>query len=161
MTSPILPPMSFDVSRVHFPGIFDAEHIPGSDPEGLQRYGVAVPWEDLDEVEVVRDVLAAPILKARSSLWGLVNLRSARRPRVYAASGKVQDLIDLWAVADAGNVSRDSLFIGLPMTLHVCFWEKTRGANRGDIGVSLNAITVDTAAISIPGPLDELPSFKD
>lgn len=156
MNKPALPaPMDVRVSSLHFASIFE----PNSHDN---RYGVAVPWADLEASgEPLCNILAEPILKAKGSSWGLVNLRSNRKPRIYPGNGDPQDLIDLWAKADAMNIPRAALLTGRQAILHLCFWEKTRNYQNGSVGVSLNAITIDTTAIEFPGPLDELYTSED
>lgn len=139
-------PMSFDVSAIRFPEIVQNKD---------NIYGVAVPWKDLPAT--LAEVMAEQVMKAKSTTWGVVNIRSGRVPRLYAKSGDINDLIVFRQRVETMNMTLETALIGVPATLHVVFWEKTRHGSAGEIGVSLNALTIDPAAISLPGPLDDHP----
>ena len=85
---------------------------------------------------------------------------STRRLQVLSCSASGCDCTKDFPVngrAKPEDVIYNMALIGVPATLHVVFWEKTRHGSAGEIGVSLNALTIDPAAISLPGPLDDHP----
>ena len=100
------PPMSFDVSAIRFPEIVQNKD---------NSYGVAVPWKDLPAT--LAEVMAEQVMKAKSTTWGIVNIRSGRVPRLYAKSGDINDLIVFRQRVEAMNMTLEMALIGVPATL--------------------------------------------
>lgn len=138
-------PMILPVRSLHFPEISRTSHH-GS-------YSCAFPYEDVPEGSLLYACLAEQIERAQQNQWGYVNLRSARPVRLYAEEG-IEALIRFRQQADAMNIPFDSLLIKQPAKLGVSFWQKTRGANRGEINAALLSITISVEGIKFPDPLD-------
>lgn len=149
MDKPPLPaPMSFDVPTMHYPNVDKEDPTNG-------KFGLAVPWQSIPEP--LASIMGEQIMKAKASSWGLVNLRTARKPRLHGIAPDQSDLVAFRQRIWAMNLSVESMLIGRPATLHVVFWEKTQGRMGGEIGVSLNSIVIDPAKIDFPTPEDEAP----
>jgi hypothetical protein len=128
-------PMMLDISSTHYANFLTPEE--GS-PVSRPMYGLAVRWTDL--IAPLTDIMAEPIMKAKSTKMGLVNLRSSRPPSIHGQDPNNADLIRFRQELDAVNIQ-----------IYVEFWEKTRTAY-GEIGVSLSAIKINPSKIEIPSP---------
>jgi hypothetical protein len=138
--------MMLDISSTHYANFLTPEE--GS-PVSRPMYGLAVRWTDL--IAPLTDIMAEPIMKAKSTKMGLVNLRSSRPPSIHGQDPNNADLIRFRQELDAVNIPLEMVLIGEPIQIYVEFWEKTRTAY-GEIGVSLSAIKINPSKIEIPSP---------
>lgn len=143
-------PMIFPVTRMQFPLVSKGDAM-------SDNYGVSVPWEDLPER--LAEIMGEQVLKAKGSRWGLVTLCSKMKPRLYGVAEDNSDMVRFRQRLEATNMSIDSGLIGQAGNIHVIFWEKTKGPNDGEIGVSLEAIQIDPAQVVLPA-FGEIPNWR-
>ena len=142
--------MIFPVALMQFPMVSKGDAM-------FDNYGVSVPWEDLPER--LAEIMGEQVLKAKGSRWGLVALRSKVKPRLYGVEADNSDMVRFRQRLEATNMSIDSGLIGQAGTIHVTFWEKTKGPHEGEIGVSLEAIQINPAQVTLPA-FGEIPYWR-
>jgi hypothetical protein len=143
-------PVTFHTGGLRF------THLTSPDESG--GYSIAVPWSDLPEV--LLDVCAESVMRAKSSTWGLVNFRTQIPPMLHGMDADNADLIALRQRLDATNIALERLLVDQLTQVSITFWRKRSGAQgsaTGDqIGTSLNAIQFDPGKLKFPAFGEEL-----